>query len=244
MSQLLQSVTKNFWAQVQAKSRKDFNKQAEEVNKINRLLQLELYIAIVLKTYEFADDVQMKSGISHFRFVILFDARSTLNRFALVNQAAHTILIPENMAAAFAEIRAWLEGLYKHSTDQIPAFLKKPDGTLTEAGFSYITDDENRKLFKYLPPLTKMRLAYNHRLHFLAFPSSPREAVQTVEEEKKQLEQTYDANHVFLAQAAQSEFKSDLTISGFSFICAGKTATATTPVIEAEQQTPAQQPRP
>ncbi len=162
----MQKLITDIWAALQKNLRLNSKILSDKAfNDFCGFLRTEIYLTCVLETYRFTDDVQMNVGVKQKKFALWMNLREVLNPYVAINQAAKQVQITPKTEALFREAAIWLKGLYQRSYSQVPQFLKDADGKVTEIGFSYIGDQEERDLYKWKPPLTKIRMADNHKYH-------------------------------------------------------------------------------
>jgi len=137
------------------------------------LIEMELYLSLAVKAYQFTDDLQMDAGLTRKRFVLWMNLKEILNPYAMVSNAAHFIIIAPEFEGVFTDAVIWLQGIYKHGYDEIPPFLKSADGVVSELGQSYIADEEARNLFRWKYPLTRLKLGDGHKHHAAALFRQP-----------------------------------------------------------------------
>ncbi len=161
------------------------NNSVQDAN-ICALIEMEVYLSLAVKFYQFTDDLQMDAGLTRKRFALWMNLKEILNPYMIVSNAAHSIVIAPEFESAFAEAVIWLQGIYKHGYDEIPPFLKSADGVVTELGQAYITDEEGRSLFRWKHPLTRLKLGDGHKHHAAALFRQPAPvAKEHVQEDRK-----------------------------------------------------------
>lgn len=128
-------------------------------------LATQIYLTCVLETYKFTDDVQMGITTAQISFATWMSTPQVYNPFVAICHSAKQIQVNPKTEALFSETALWLRGLYQRSYNQVPPFMKDAAKNVTPRGFHYIGDDEERSLYKYHPPLTKVLMADKHKYH-------------------------------------------------------------------------------
>jgi len=161
----MQKLITEFWTTAQKKFRISKLQSENAFNAWRGYLMTEIYLTCVLETYRFTDDVQMNVGMKQKTFALWMNLREVYNPYVAICHAAKQVQVTPKTEALFREVAIWLKGLYERSYNQVPQFLKDGEGKVTESGFLYIGDQEERDLYKWKPPMTKVRMADNHKYH-------------------------------------------------------------------------------